>query len=231
MKNIVIACQTIYDELNLAINETRSEYPVIWVDSEYHSDPDRLRLKLQQEIDSQKNVDNIILAYGFCGNAILGLTASTANLIFPKTDDCISMLLSKPGEKSQRVKDAYYLTRGWIKSPRSLMMEYKNALKRYGEEKTKRIFQRMLKNYNKLMLIDTGAYNVADCWNEAQKIAGTIGLELVTEKGDLWLLKKMLTGPYDDNFSIINKREKVNIAHLGYNFNEQTNYQTLKLSL
>ncbi|MCG0276677.1 MAG: DUF1638 domain-containing protein [Thermosediminibacteraceae bacterium] len=224
MKNIVIACEAIYDELNLAINETRSEYPVIWIDSEYHSNPDRLRLKLQQEIDSQKNVDNIILAYGFCGNAILGLTASTANLIFPKTDDCISMLLSKPGGKCRRVKGAYYLTRGWINSPRSLTMEYKNAVKRYGEERTKRIFQLMLKNYNKLMLIDTGAYNVADCWKEAQKLAGALGLELFIEKGDLYLLKRMLTGPYDDQFCIINRGEKVNIAHL------QTNYQTLNFS-
>ncbi|ADL07552.1 DUF1638 domain-containing protein [Thermosediminibacter oceani] len=229
MKTVVLACQTIYDELNLAIKETRCEYPVIWLDSEYHLDPDRLRSKLQQEIDSQKNVDNIILAYGFCGNAILGLTASTANLIFPKTDDCISLLLSKPGEL-KRSKDAYYLTRGWINSPRSFMMDYKYALERYGEEKAIKIFRYMLKNYNKLILIDTGAYNVADCLNEAQKIAEIAGLELIIEKGDLWLLKKMLTGPYDDNFCIVNRGEKVNIAHLGYNYNAQTNYQTLRLS-
>jgi len=228
-KNIIIACQTLYDELNLAIKQTHSEYPVIWVDSEYHIDPSRLRTKLQQEIDSLDGFDNIILAYGCCGNAIIDLTASTANLIFPKTDDCISMVLSKPGQKFQRMKATYFLTKGWIESSKGLMMEYTNALKRYGEKMTKKIFKLMLKHYNKLMLIDTGAYNVPDYLDKAEKIAAITDLELIVEKGGLWLLKKLLTGPYDDDFSIIKKGQKVNITHLGYYYDEQTQ-QTLKLS-
>ena len=31
-------------------------------------------------------------------------------------------------------------------------------------------------------------------------------LELIIENGGIWFLKKLLTGPYDDDFSIIQKR-------------------------
>ncbi|MCR4431068.1 MAG: DUF1638 domain-containing protein [Tepidanaerobacteraceae bacterium] len=221
MKNIIIACRTLYDELNLAISNTNCEYPVIWVDSEYHSDPNRLRSKLQQEIDAQDGFDNILLAYGFCGNAILDLKASTANLIFPKTDDCISMLLSRPKEKFERMKATYFLTKGWIESSKSIMKEYLNAVSRYGEKRTRRIFQIMLKHYNKLMLIDTGAYNVEDYREEACKISKIADLEVFTGKGGIWMLEKLVAGPYDDDFIIIEKGNSVNVTDLGYVYDDK----------
>lgn len=212
MKNIIIACQTIKDELNLAIKETQCKYPVIWIDSSYHLHPGRLRLKLQEEINNLRNFDNILLAYGFCGNAIVGLKASEANLIFPRTDDCISMVLSKDdGYGFRQTKSAYFLTRGWIESPGGIMVDYSNALKRYGEEKTERMFRLMLKQYNKLVVIDTGAYNVVDYIKEAQELARISDLDLVVEKGSIGLLKKLLTGPYDDRFCIIKKGQEVNL--------------------
>ena len=210
MKNIVIACQTIKDELSLAIKETQCEYPVIWIDSSYHLYPGKLRLKLQEEINNLKDFDNILLAYGFCGNAIAGLKASSANLVFPKTDDCISIVLSKDGELRQ-MKTAYFLTRGWIESPGGIMVDYSNALKRYGEEKAKRMFSLMLEHYDKLVVIDTGAYNIVDYIEKVQKFAKISGLDLVVEKGGIGLLKKLLTGPYDDKFCIIEKGQEVNI--------------------
>ena len=209
MKNVVIACQTIKDELNLAIKETQCRYPVVWIDSSYHLHPDKLRLKLQEEVDNLRNIDNILLAYGFCGNAIVGLKASGANLIFPRTDDCISMVLGC--SEGNKMKAAYFLTRGWIESPGGIMVDYLNAVKRYGEEKTERIFRLMLKHYNKLVVIDTGAYNLVDYIQKVQKFARISNLDLVVAEGSIGLLKKLLTGPYDDKFCIIKKEQEVNI--------------------
>ena len=96
---VVIACETLRYELKAAMNETGKSPDIIWIDSEYHNDPDRLRAILQQKIDSIKDTKIILLAYGCCGNALVGIKATTANLIIPKTDDCISMVLSKQGEK------------------------------------------------------------------------------------------------------------------------------------
>jgi len=215
MHDVIIACQTLYDELNLAMRETGCRRPVIWVDSDYHSDPDQLRAKLQEEIDNQENIEKIFLAYGCCGNGLVGLKASTADLIIPKAEDCISMVLSRPGVKFQRPKHAYFLTKGWMEGSRSIFVEYEHALKRYGQARTKRLFEIMLKTYHNFVLIDTGAYNVSDCLKKVEALAQNINLEPVVSKGGIWFLKKLLTGPYAEDFCVIPKGGVVHIGHFG----------------
>lgn len=209
MDKIVIACETLKDELTGAVNKTGCHLPIIWVDSVYHTDPEKLREKLQQEINYAEKADNILLAFGSCGNAVAGLKATSANLIIPKTDDCISMLLSRQGEEFKRAERTYFLTRGWIESTRSLEAEYERDLERYGRKTTERIFKLMLGSYRYLMLIDTGHYDVNKYRSRAERIAGITNLELITESGSIWLLEKLLTGPYDDNFYIIPKGREV----------------------
>ncbi|SHM61244.1 Protein of unknown function [Caldanaerovirga acetigignens] len=210
MKNTIIACRMIQDELQHVMDEINSLDHVIWVDSEYHSEPERLKSKLQEIIDNLEGTDNIILVYGYCGNALIGLKATTANLIFPRVNDCISMLL-----KSERLNDAYYLTRRWIESPASIIQEYKIALERYGEERAKKLFRLMLKNYTKLMLLETGTYDTEKYLKEIQEFAEKVGLKVDSQEGDLHFLKKILIGPYDENdFVIIKKGGKVDLSHI-----------------
>jgi len=216
MNCAIIACQTLQDELNLAIQETRCQYPVIWLESKYHISPNSLREKLQSEIDNLKKIDTILFAYGSCGSGLVGLTASTANLIIPKTEDCISMILSQPTKTFERPKKTYFITKGWMDSSSSLLEEYEHTLKRHGEERTKRIFKLMLGHYQYLMLIDTGAYNLDEWKNKAQELAQKVNLELVTKETSIWLLKQLLTGPYDENFCTIKKGETVSLGHFGY---------------
>ncbi|ADG83460.1 hypothetical protein Tfer_1304 [Thermincola ferriacetica] len=220
MNYTIIACETLLDELNLAIRETGCQYPVIWVESEYHIDPNELRKRLQKEIDALTNVDNILFAYGCCGNGLVGLKASTANLIIPKTDDCISMVLSEPGKIFERRKETYFLTKGWMESSKGLLNEYWHTLKRYGEKRAKKIFALMLKHYHHLMLIDTKAYNLEEWLNKARELAQNTHLELAVTEGGIWFLKKLLTGPYDENFCVVKKGETVNIGHFRHQYSE-----------
>lgn len=216
MNYAVIACETLRDELNLASQETGCQFPIIWVDSDYHIDPNKLRSKLQEEIDVLKNVDAVLFAYGCCGNGLVGLQASSADLIIPKTDDCISMVLSEPDQAFERHKQTYFLTKGWMDGSKSLWNEYQHCLKRYGETRARYIFELMLKHYKFLMLIDTGAYELDDYILRAQELAKNINLELTYAKGGIWFLKKLLTGPYDDDFCVIPKGGTVNTGHFGY---------------
>jgi len=213
---IIIACETIKDELTAAINKTGCELPVIWIDSMYHMEPGLLRKKLQEEIDAVKDAENILLAFGSCGNAMIGVKATTANLIIPKTDDCISMVLCKQGEKFERAKQTYFLTKGWIESTRSLTSEFQRAAERYGREKAERIFRFMLHSYKYLMLIDTQSYDVEKYKGKAEQIAQLTNMELIIEKGSTWFLEKLLTGPYDSDFCIVPKGQEVKIHHFGY---------------
>lgn len=215
MNNMIIACQTLQDELNKVMLETECQYPITWVDSEYHIDPDKLRNKLQEEIDQVTQIENIFLVYGSCGNGLVGLQASTANLIIPRTDDCISMVLSQRGQEFQRHKQTYFFTKGWMDGSKSLIKEYSHTLERYGPKRAKRIFDQMLKHYRHLMLIDTGAYILEDIQEQVTELAQNLDLELVVAKGELWWLRQLLEGPYDENFCVISKGESVQMKHFG----------------
>lgn len=216
MRNIFIACRMLEDEMKRIMDENNIDVPIIWLNEGYHSTPDRLREKLQEIISGLEEVDNIILVYGYCGNALLGLQATTGNLIFPKVDDCIAMLL-----KSERLKGAYYLTKRWIESPSSIFNEYKIVLERYGENKVKKLYRMMLKNYSKFRLLETGTYDVEKYAAEIREFAEKMGLDVDKEEGDLSFLKKIFTGPYDEgDFAIIKKGERVDLSHI-INLNER----------
>lgn len=209
----IIACETLLDELNLALRETGCRYPVTWVEAEYHIDPDKLRIKLQQEIDAVTGADALLFAYGCCGNGLVGLKATTADLIIPKTDDCISMVLSEPGQAFERMKETYFLTKGWLQSPKGLLEEYRHTLERYGEKRAGRIFALMLKHYRHLMMIDTKAYDLEEWVDKARELARLTRLELSVTEGGVCFLKRLLTGPYDENFCVVKKGAAVGITH------------------
>lgn len=51
----------------------------------------------------------------------------------------------------------------------------------------------MFKNYQKLMLIDSGAYPVADHLPRVNDIGQLIGLEVVVDQGSITPLEKLVT--------------------------------------
>lgn len=214
-RTALIACKTLRHEINQAMHDLGCQYPITWVDSEYHNDPDGLRVKLQEEIDKIKDVDTILLAYGCCGNGTVGLNASTADLIVPRIEDCIAMVLSKSGQIYKKQKATFYLTKGWLEGTNSLTKEIEHAVKRYGEQQAKRVFELMFKHYKYLMLIDTKAYSLDDCLAETKTLAESLNLKLIIAQGDIWLLKKLLAGSSDQDFCLIRKGETVSNQDFG----------------
>ena len=63
----------------------------------------------------RRAVSEVVLALGFCGNA-LRMSAENLTLVFPRVDDCVSLLLNDgcAREEIQRNPRCYYLTRGWF---------------------------------------------------------------------------------------------------------------------
>ncbi|MDA8212601.1 MAG: DUF1638 domain-containing protein [Clostridia bacterium] len=216
MSTVILACRTIADELNRAIKVTRVDYPVFWVESGLHNYPDNLRRRIQDEIDRIGNVSCIILVFGYCGNSLLGLKSNEARLVFPRVDDCISLLLGsfQTRQTLSREMTSYFLTRGWIDYESSLWKEYDHCVKRYGPEKTWKIMKIMLNHYKRLVLIDTGAYDLDGYLEKTGAFAQTFGLKHQVVPGSLRLLEKLLRGPWDEEFVIIEPGEEIGLEHL-----------------
>lgn len=51
MTTVIIACHTLMDELNMVIKETKSDFPVLWIESGLHLYPDSLNKRLQEELN------------------------------------------------------------------------------------------------------------------------------------------------------------------------------------
>lgn len=212
---MILACNTLRNEVNRAIKETDSSIPVLWIESGLHLHPDRLKDRIQEEIDRISNIDVLLLFFGYCGNAVLGLTASNFELIFPRVDDCITLLLGS-AEARKRVENlgSYFLTEGWLEHETNLWSEYAYALEKYGEKRGKEIYKLVLKHYTDLIVIDTGCYNIKRFQKRAAEIASQLGLSLENVQGTTRYMEKLLTGPYDGEFVRIPPGKRVSMEDL-----------------
>lgn len=216
MNTVIVACRTIAEELNAVVNEIDCKHPILWIESSLHIDPDSLRKRMQEELDHISNVDVVILAFGYCGNAILGLKASNYKIIFPKVDDCITMLLGSC-EKRKEISGemgTYFLTKGWLEYEKNIWVEYQDTVKRYGKVKTDKIYKIMLKHYKRLGVIETNAFDMEDFLKKTEQVAKDLNLSQEIIPGTLSYIKKLLNGPWDEDFVIINANETITLEHI-----------------
>lgn len=215
MRTVAIACNTIEDEVNSVAKTLPECYPLVWLESGLHNYPARLKDRLQEEISRLTEAENIVLIFGYCGNSVEGLLSPNAQLIIPKVDDCISMLLggNEVRLKASRQRPSYYLTDGWVRYENNIFQEYMHCQKKYGPARTQRIFQAMLQHYTTLNFIDTGTYDIEQLMAKTADMATTANLEQRVIPGNLNLIFKALKGEWDEDFLRVPPGVPV---HIGY---------------
>ena len=111
----VIACATVIEEM-LPLLPAEMTYDIL--DFGLHLNPGNLRDTLQTTIDTASaEADTILLGYGLCSMAVVGLKATNCTLVVPRVDDCIAIFLgSRAAYQAQSSQEpgTYYLTKGWI---------------------------------------------------------------------------------------------------------------------
>lgn len=206
MKKIIIACKTLEDELNEALKSTGCDYPVRWLDSGLHNVPKHLNEALQSELDQvPADTTHVLLAFGSCGNSVVGLTTGDYETILPRVDDCISMLMGSV-ETRKNYPDSmktYFLSRGWMNGERNIWVEYNYAIERYGEKTGKAIYEMMFGHYKNLGILDTGCYPIEEILEEAERIAAFLKLTPQTIPASNQYLLDLLTGPWEEERFLI----------------------------
>ena len=198
MSTVIIACQTIEQELLAAMARTGVHHPIRWIESGLHDVPKLLHKRLQEELDSCGDYDTVLLAMAFCGNSVVGLQTHDFQLILPRCDDCITLLLGS-AERRQKESYTFFLTGGWLKGQRNIWTEYKNCIERYGEKRGKRIFDSLFAHYKHVALVETGAFDTEKADTEARQIADRLELGYRRIPGSVDYLQDLLTGPWPVN--------------------------------
>jgi hypothetical protein len=198
MVETVIACETLRDEFQYVLEKIHRELPVIWIESGLHNRPEKLRLRLQEALDTVGCGGTVYLLFGVCGNATLGLKTGSFRLVMPKVDDCISLLIGSPKKRADFAAEhaAYYLTGGWMRGERNLLAEYQHSLKRFGKEKAEYIKKTLFGHYKTLALLDTGAYPIDKLMAETKILADTLGVERMAVPAATCYIEEFLRGPW-----------------------------------
>ena len=200
MKTCIISCETMRRELEQGCAACAVPYPVFWIDASLHNQPEQLLPAMQACVDQADSYERILFATGFCGSALCGLQARAAELIIPRTDDCISLLLGSHARRRALSTDGgiYFLTDGWLKSDRSIIAEYGHACRRYGPDRAKKVFRSMFAHYTRLAVIETGAYDPEPVFAAATQLTEPLHLKCESIPADNTLLHALLTGPWPE---------------------------------
>lgn len=199
----IIACATVAEELSeLGVARERMEV----LEFGLHLDPDELRKTLQASIDAIEGDGDILLGYGLCSFAVVGLESRGHRLVIPMVQDCISIFLGSEEARMamlEKEPGTYFLTKGWIEASDSAYAEFKRLEERYGEQRARRVARVMLANYTRLALINTGNYKMDEYRTFARAQAELLELEFEEIPGSNRLLEKMLSGDWDSEFQVV----------------------------
>lgn len=203
-RRLVIACATVIEEMLPFLPENVSSETL---DFGLHLRPQELKKSLQEKIEqASQYADVLLLGYGLCSMAVVGLRATTAHLVIPRVDDCIAIFLGSCNayrEQARKEPGTYYLTKGWIEVGDTPFQEYHRLVEKYGEAKAKYMIQLMLKNYTRLGFINTGQYEIDRYRDYARKTADQFNLRFEEIDGSAALVKKMVFGPWDADFLVV----------------------------
>lgn len=161
-------------------------------------------------------VDEVVLAFGFCGNALKGLGAEHLTLVFPRADDCISLLLNHGCVREDIPRDprSYYLTRGWFDHESSMTEAFEDWTERFGRERAEALRATMFAGYQQVKLIDTQAYDVEECIAKSQGVARDLGLGHEVVAGSVQLLERLFKGERDSEIVVVPPGETISFDHL-----------------
>ena len=191
-----------------------------------HRSPERLREQLQQSIDRSSGYENIVLGYGLCGMSVIGLRSDSARLILPKADDCIAVFLGSRKAYLKQQNDhpgTLFLSKGWIEgkiddvSPS--MAVYQTLLKKYGEERAKRMLavyeaRQPLRHYKRLAFITTSSECNLDHYRKtARRRAIDLGLDYDEIEGSTAFMDKIAAGAWDDEFVVVEPGKRLGVEH------------------
>ncbi len=203
-RRMVIACATVIEEM-LPFLPADMLYETL--DFGLHLHPDDLRESLQRKIEAaSRRAEVLLLGYGLCSMAVVGLKAADATLVIPRTDDCIGIFLGSCAAyraQIEREPGTYYLTKGWIEAGDSPFEEHQRLVEKYGEAKAERMTRLMLKNYKRLGFINTGQHEIERYRAYAKRAAERFNLHFEEIEGSSALVRKMILGPWDGEFVIV----------------------------
>lgn len=199
MRTKVLSCRTLEPEVRLAMERCGAKWELEILQENNHDVPHRLRRKIQERLDAMADVDRVLLAFTVCGGAAVGLQAGDFELIIPRVDDCLSLLMGSMERRKAVLEGGFgmFVTRSWMDHENGAEAELNRILRTYPPERAERVIRAMYGNLDSLNVIDTGAYDVELLLPRTEALASRLSLTHRVVAGTTAYLERLLQGPYD----------------------------------
>lgn len=198
-----------------------------------HNRPGELRSYLQQEIDQvdAEKYDAVVLVYGLCGQATLGLRATRLPVVIPKAHDCITLFLGDRARYRQVFDEepgTYWYTNDYIERKAGTTVAlgtgietnldevYEEYVEKYGKDNADYLMEVMgawQAHYRRAVFIDTGLGDGADVERRAQEQAARRGWAYQKMEGDLVLIRRLLNGDWDADFVVLRPGQETTMTY------------------
>lgn len=232
----VIACKIMQRELACVLGSCPNALDISFLRQDLHDTPRLLTQALQEEIDKVESrtdvhtnrertydFDAILLGYGLCSNALVGLKSRRLPLVIPKAHDCTTLFMGSKEDYAdyfQKVKGTFFYTLGWIEcgaAPEDANLERKRLEymdKFEGDEETVDYLMEMeiemLKHYQSITYITWPGIESAWGLEQARRITGEKNWELKLYEGRPTLLSRLVNGPWpSEDFLVLQPGEEL----------------------
>lgn len=206
---LIIACEVLRNQIEAL---EKMDHDIVFLEQGLHRSPQSLKQTLQETIENQPNYNVILLAYGLCSNAIIGLKARTSQtLVIPRIDDCIGISMGSRAKYYKEFKNnpgTYYFTKGWIEADSDPLQDYYACIPRLGQEVALWASQESIRHYTRACLIKTRDENIEEA-KYVNHFADFFKLKYEEVEGSLNYIYQLFNGPWDDNFVVVKDGQEV----------------------
>ncbi|MCL1921552.1 MAG: DUF1638 domain-containing protein [Kiritimatiellaeota bacterium] len=225
----LISCNVFQREACWCLARTRHLADPDFLELGLHVNPSRLRERLQARIDAEDagdiRHDALLLLYGVCGNACVGLAARRTPLVIPRAHDCATVLLGGAaryhevfgGNPSRPFSSVGYLER-CAEAYRTeggagdLGGTYEDFVEKYGEDNAKYLWQTLhpVREGEPALFIDIPETSREDALARAQARLTADGRAFEIAQGDIGMIRRMIDGEWHPReFLIVRPGETV----------------------
>jgi hypothetical protein len=176
------------------------------LEAHLHIKPDQLKEALRAAVaEADEPGVTIVLGYGLCSNAVLGLKTEHATLVVPRVDDCIAMLLGSNeafSREAEKERGSYYVAKAYLDECSTIVSEHEAMVEKYGQERAERMMRLVLKHYKRVVLVDTGRYDIEPVRERVGAVAQIYDLAVEEVAGTTRILDGLVADDWSEDFVV-----------------------------
>ena len=225
----LLACKIMTREVSNLLWRCPNSIDLTLMTQKLHDRPEQLREALQQEIDmidanadmhtndlEKHDIDAILLGYGLCSNAVVGLRSKRYPLVIPRIHDCLSLLFGKRerfSEYAAKYPGTFYYTQSWCDMAPFSTPEQREAkraayMEEYDDDEETveylmSVEDEMFRNYDRVAYISWPELLREDEIDGARKLAADKNWAYDQVAGENSLLEDFLWGRWDEQHFLV----------------------------